>query len=93
MILTVLLLVALIAAVVYVYITSLDEDTYWLIALFIALVLQAINVGVHLADRNYIHSAAAEGEYYLSVTLQDDPETTNFDDYKLSETPAQDKSK
>lgn len=85
MILTVLLLAALIIAIVYIYVTSLDENVYWLIAMFIALILQSINVGVHLADRNIIHSAATDGEYYLSVTLQEDPDTANLEDYNLSE--------
>ena len=93
MILTVLLLLALIAAIVYMYLTSLDENVYWLIAMFIALILQSINVGVHLADRNTIHSAAEDGEYYLTVTLQEDPENANFQDYQLSEQIPESKTK
>jgi hypothetical protein len=93
MILTVVLLVALIVAIVYMYITSSDENVYWLIAMFIALILQSINVGVHLADRNTIHSAAADGEYYLTVTLQEDPENVNFEDYQLSEKAPETKDK
>lgn len=93
MILTVVLLAALIVTFVYAINGIEESGIYWPIAIFIALILESINLGVHLADRNTIHSAAADGEYYLTVTLQEDPENVNFEDYQLSEKAPKTKDK
>lgn len=93
MISTVVILLGLIAAIVYMVIWDADRHQYWIIGYFIAVILQSINLGVHLADRNTIHSAAAGGEYYLTVTLQEDPDNVNFEDYQLSEKAPETKDK